>query len=290
MVFVRTLFLKDTKLIYLPDAVNLDDCRRGIEAAVGNGFEADSLAFYANGKRVVDDSLMQPPLPLENHATVDAMLGRGLLGGKGGFGSMLRALGAQIEKTTNREACRDLSGRRLRDINEEKRLKKYVDNQAEREREKAEKKEAKLQKLKKIVDPKANGNGGRHEFHDPKYNRERQEATERVHDAMDAVFSKKPEATVTSGSLVESGSCSSSPTSSSSSQQTPSENEQQSNKIDFQAAAAGPSGGTKRKAEPPKPTAASKPKKGLWVGDGLTESDLEDSSSDEDEEAENANK
>lgn len=42
-------------------------------------------------------------------------------GGKGGFGSMLRAIGAQIEKTTNREACRDLSGRRLRDINEEKR-------------------------------------------------------------------------------------------------------------------------------------------------------------------------
>lgn len=45
-----------------------------------------------------------------------------LLGGKGGFGSMLRAIGAQIEKTTNREACRDLSGRRLRDINEEKRF------------------------------------------------------------------------------------------------------------------------------------------------------------------------
>ena len=37
-----------------------------------------------------------------------------------GFGSMLRALGAQIEKTTNREACRDLSGRRMRDVNNEK--------------------------------------------------------------------------------------------------------------------------------------------------------------------------
>lgn len=46
-------------------------------------------------------------------------------GGKGGFGSMLRAIGAQIEKTTNREACRDLSGRRLRDINEEKRYLKF---------------------------------------------------------------------------------------------------------------------------------------------------------------------
>lgn len=46
---------------------------------------------------------------------------RRLRGGKGGFGSMLRAIGAQIEKTTNREACRDLSGRRLRAINDEKR-------------------------------------------------------------------------------------------------------------------------------------------------------------------------
>ncbi len=43
-----------------------------------------------------------------------------LVGGKGGFGSMLRAIGAQIEKTTNHEACRDLSGRRMRDVNNEK--------------------------------------------------------------------------------------------------------------------------------------------------------------------------
>ena len=37
-----------------------------------------------------------------------------------GFGAMLRMIGAQIEKTTNREACRDLSGRRMRDVNNEK--------------------------------------------------------------------------------------------------------------------------------------------------------------------------
>lgn len=35
---------------------------------------------------------------------------------------MLRAIGAQIEKTTNHEACRDLSGRRMRDVNNEKEL------------------------------------------------------------------------------------------------------------------------------------------------------------------------
>lgn len=39
-----------------------------------------------------------------------------------GFGSMLRTIGAQIEKTTNRESMRDLSGRRMRDINNEKKL------------------------------------------------------------------------------------------------------------------------------------------------------------------------
>lgn len=53
-----------------------------------------------------------------------------------------------------REACRDLSGRRLRDINEETRLKNYVSNAAEREKEKKEKKEAKLNKLRKVLDPK----------------------------------------------------------------------------------------------------------------------------------------
>ena len=42
-----------------------------------------------------------------------------------GFGSMLRALGVQIEKTTDREACRDLSGRRVRDINNEKKYNEF---------------------------------------------------------------------------------------------------------------------------------------------------------------------
>ncbi|KAI7908317.1 Sde2 N-terminal domain-containing protein [Cokeromyces recurvatus] len=49
------------------------------------------------------------------------MSGR-LLGGKGGFGSMLRAQGGRMnaQKTTNFEACRDLQGRRIRAVNEAK--------------------------------------------------------------------------------------------------------------------------------------------------------------------------
>lgn len=36
-----------------------------------------------------------------------------------GFGSLLRSFGSQFYKSTNQDACRDLSGRRIRDVNQE---------------------------------------------------------------------------------------------------------------------------------------------------------------------------
>ncbi|KAH8306120.1 hypothetical protein KR018_002039 [Drosophila ironensis] len=98
------------------------------------------------------------------------------VGGKGGFGSMLRAIGAQIEKTTNREACRDLSGRRLRDINEEKRLRSWLEKQGEREREAEERKKRKIEKL--LAVPK-------HDFKDEEYEESRANLTEKVNDAFE---------------------------------------------------------------------------------------------------------
>lgn len=46
-----------------------------------------------------------------------------LRGGKGGFGSQLRAAGGRMssQKTSNNDSCRDLSGRRLSTIKEAKR-------------------------------------------------------------------------------------------------------------------------------------------------------------------------
>ncbi|CAH1164004.1 unnamed protein product [Phaedon cochleariae] len=111
-------------------------------------------------------------------------------GGKGGFGSMLRAIGAQIEKTTNREACRDLSGRRLRDINEEQRLKNWIGQQADREKEAKERKKKKLERL--CEKP-------RHEFKDEEYDKERSVLPEVVEDAvlqgLEASSSSKRKAT-----------------------------------------------------------------------------------------------
>jgi len=82
-----------------------------------------------------------------------------LLGGKGGFGSMLRAIGAQIEKTTSREACRDLSGRRMRDINNEKKLKEWLGKESEREKEKEDRRQERITRQL----------NSRHKFDDKEY-------------------------------------------------------------------------------------------------------------------------
>lgn len=108
------------------------------------------------------------------------------LGGKGGFGSMLRAIGAQIEKTTNKEACRDLSGRRLRDINEEKRLKAWMDKQKAQEPEDQEEKfQKKIGKL--LAVPKK-------ELNDPTYEASRSDLLSNISDSVEQGFKKSREA------------------------------------------------------------------------------------------------
>lgn len=105
--------------------------------------------------------------------------------GKGGFGSMLRAIGAQIEKTTNREACRDLSGRRLRDINEEKRLKNWIEKKKNEESEDPnEKFQKKIGKL--LAVPKK-------EFKDADYEESRANLLENISDSVEQGFKKARE-------------------------------------------------------------------------------------------------
>jgi len=61
-----------------------------------------------------------------------------LLGGKGGFGSLLRSSKNAVE-TTNFDACRDLSGRRIQAAEAEKKLQEWQEEEAARKlEEKAE--------------------------------------------------------------------------------------------------------------------------------------------------------
>ncbi|KAL3687754.1 hypothetical protein R1sor_014063 [Riccia sorocarpa] len=73
-----------------------------------------------------------------------------LRGGKGGFGSLLRgaATKAGQKKTSNFDACRDMSGRRLRHVNAEKKLKEWKSEAKERDLERTA--EEYLRKRKKV--------------------------------------------------------------------------------------------------------------------------------------------
>ena len=71
------------------------------------------------GPRDVDDDLGAVG---HSHSLVSLRLVPRMRGGKGGFGSQLRAAGGRMssQKTNNNDSCRDLSGRRLSTIKEAK--------------------------------------------------------------------------------------------------------------------------------------------------------------------------
>jgi hypothetical protein len=90
---------------------------------------------------------------------INLSLKAGLKGGKGGFGSQLKAKGAAMGKygffiglidsrikTTNFDYCRDLSGRRLKTMSDATALAEYLEKEPERKKEELEKKEAKKEK------------------------------------------------------------------------------------------------------------------------------------------------
>ncbi|KAF8932391.1 hypothetical protein BGZ58_007089 [Dissophora ornata] len=117
-------------------------------------------------------------------------------GGKGGFGSMLRAQGGRMssQKSTNTDACRDLSGRRIKTVNDAKKMAEYV--QAEPEREKVRK-----ENLKRKIEEKlelAERPTRKHRFEDSKFFDESEEQVEEVKSAVAAAIKESMKSGATS--------------------------------------------------------------------------------------------
>ncbi|CAB3397687.1 unnamed protein product [Caenorhabditis bovis] len=99
-------------------------------------------------------------------------------GGKGGFGSLLRSF--RVNKSTNKLMMRDLNGRRLASVDEENKLRRYLERQARKEEEMKQKRKAKLERLTAPA-PK-------HQFEDQEYLSRREEIIEKTEDACEAGF------------------------------------------------------------------------------------------------------
>jgi hypothetical protein len=127
--FVRGLSGKHSVLNVMPWET-VDTLKVHVEAR--EGVAASEQRLYFNGKRL-DDCVKLEECGLRRDCTVHLVLN--LLGGKGGFGSNLRASG-KLKLTDNFDACRDLQGRRIRHTTAAEKLEEWQAEAQERELEK----------------------------------------------------------------------------------------------------------------------------------------------------------
>jgi len=80
------------------------------------------------------------PLQYIDRSCGNLRLSLRLAGGKGGFGALLRGAGAKAgaKRVSNYDDCRDLSGRRIRHVKNEKKMDEWVMTEAERQQQAAE--------------------------------------------------------------------------------------------------------------------------------------------------------
>ncbi|KAF9266477.1 hypothetical protein L218DRAFT_896531 [Marasmius fiardii PR-910] len=151
---------------------------------------------------------------------VTLRLAPSIRGGKGGFGSQLRAAGGRMssQKTSNNDSCRDLSGRRLSTIKEAKKLAQYLESEPERLAAKAQTQKAKLEALERRLGIQPSGSGSKagdsaggagdppalagkkHRLDDPEYIEQSQELIDGVKNAVSVALLKKKKKMKTSSS------------------------------------------------------------------------------------------
>uniref|UniRef100_M4BHB1 C3H1-type domain-containing protein n=1 Tax=Hyaloperonospora arabidopsidis (strain Emoy2) TaxID=559515 RepID=M4BHB1_HYAAE len=122
-----------------PSAATMDTIMSVVQQR--EGVPSSLLDLYVNGRK------LEPTSPIPAFPTIiRARLRGGLRGGKGGFGAMLRSMGksAGAKATTDFGACRDLHGRRLRHVNQEVAMRKWLeekDARGEREKKQVDERE-----------------------------------------------------------------------------------------------------------------------------------------------------
>lgn len=92
--------------------------------------------------------LCQPGISLSSCLTILSIQPT-LSGGKGAFRQLMRNVGRTTNKSNNQSMARDLNGRRIRDVENEKRLQDWVEGAQDREQERDEERKARLEKMAK---------------------------------------------------------------------------------------------------------------------------------------------
>ncbi|CAG9466187.1 unnamed protein product [Pedinophyceae sp. YPF-701] len=119
------------------------DLRAVLEARTG--IPAHEQLLSASGKPCGSNATHLWSLNLRHGSSMDLLLS--LAGGKGGFGALLRAGGKVNHNDIDKSACRDLQGRRVRQVEAAKELEAWEASKKEREEQlRVAREERKLQK------------------------------------------------------------------------------------------------------------------------------------------------
>jgi hypothetical protein len=165
------VFLKLLNCKTLTSTPSLDD----INACISRNFvNLNNYYIICSGKVLVND----PPINSTLH-----IIPR-VLGGKGGFGSKLKAQGRKKIEVSN-SSCRDLDGNRLSTLKKNQELAIYLKKEAELEAEKEKAIDAKIAKGLKGFQPK------KVHLDDTRLNNDMEESFDGVADAIQKAFARK---------------------------------------------------------------------------------------------------
>ncbi|KAI1655816.1 telomere stability and silencing-domain-containing protein [Daldinia decipiens] len=193
-VFVTTfsgLGLPPTLSLPIPSTATLSDLHHRIEDRLPQ-IDSRLILTTISNKQILSNSRdLVSTLCDSDDAFLSLRLSIPLCGGKGGFGSQLRAAGGRMSSKKKRNrgdenaSSRNLDGRRIRTVNEAKALAEYLAIKPEMEQKEKEKRRARWQQIVDAADEREheikNSTKGRL---DGKWVEDKEEASERTREAV----------------------------------------------------------------------------------------------------------
>ncbi|KAF3922180.1 hypothetical protein ABW21_db0205566 [Orbilia brochopaga] len=184
--------LPSTLSIPLPSTASISDLFSRLDARLPPVDTPLSLST-SSGKRLSPSSKspLSTLLGVSQHDFVTLHLSVPLPGGKGGFGSQLRAAGGRMSSRKrkgqeNSDSCRNLDGRRLRTVKEAKALAQYLETKPDMDKKEREKRRERWEKVVEAADEKIRDGGSKANarFDDTKWLEEKEEGRERAREAV----------------------------------------------------------------------------------------------------------
>ncbi|KAK3989829.1 telomere stability and silencing-domain-containing protein [Cladorrhinum sp. PSN332] len=150
--------LPPTLSFTLPPSTPISDLFPTLNTYLPSSISSDSLLLSTISSRFLSPSSLLPISSLTSNDFLSLRLSAPLCGGKGGFGSQLRAAGGRMSKRKKTQedngSSRNLDGRRLRTVTEAKALAEYLAIKPDMERKEKEKRRARLEEIVEMAERK----------------------------------------------------------------------------------------------------------------------------------------